>query len=84
MQANRKLQFGLQIRHIRKGIGYSQESLAALCGMDRTYIGGIERGERNVSLENILKIADALDVAPKYLFQNLTELNSEREQGNDA
>jgi transcriptional regulator with XRE-family HTH domain len=72
MQDSRKLQFGLHIRRIRKQKGYSQERLADLCQMDRTYIGGIERGERNVSLENILKIADALEILPFQLFHNLS------------
>jgi transcriptional regulator with XRE-family HTH domain len=77
MQLNRKLQFGLHIRQIRKQMGYSQEKLADICGMDRTYIGGIERGERNVSLENILKIADAFEVSPERLFQNLASKESD-------
>lgn len=52
--------FGQRVRALRKEQGYSQESLGAACQLDRTYIGGIERGERNVSLENIKAIADTL------------------------
>lgn len=54
--------FGQRVRALRKEQGYSQESLGAACQLDRTYIGGIERGERNVSLENIKAIADTLGI----------------------
>lgn len=60
--------FGHGIRAIRSRRGVSQESLALQCGLDRTYISGIERGIRNPSLTNILKIATALDVPPSDLF----------------
>lgn len=60
--------FGNKIREIRKEKGISQESLAGLADLDRTYIGGIERGIRNPSLKNIGKIAKALKVKPKDLF----------------
>lgn len=52
--------FGARVRRLRTEAGYSQEGFAELCGLDRTYIGGIERGERNVSLRNIELIARAL------------------------
>lgn len=48
--------------------GISQEAFAASCGLHRTYIGGIERGERNVSFANLLRIADALGVRPAELL----------------
>lgn len=51
-----------QMRVVRLSAGLSQEALAHLAGLDRTYIGGIERSERNVSIDNIEKIADALKV----------------------
>jgi transcriptional regulator with XRE-family HTH domain len=60
--------FGNKIREIRKQQGVSQEGLADLADLDRTYIGGIERGIRNPSLKNIGKIAKALKVKPKNLF----------------
>ena len=71
---NRKnilIKFGQRIRKIRQEKKISQEKLAFKAEMDRTYIGGIERGERNVSLINIIKIAKALEVAPKELFEFL-------------
>lgn len=60
--------FGRRARELRKGRGYSQEGFAAASGLDRSYYGGIERGERNVSLENIAAIARALDVPIRELF----------------
>ncbi len=59
---------GLAIRQLRRASGISQEAFAASCGLHRTYIGGIERGERNVSFANLLRIADALDVRPSQLL----------------
>jgi transcriptional regulator with XRE-family HTH domain len=60
--------FGGAVRGIRKQQGVSQASLALKCGLDRTYISGIERGARNPSLTNIFKIAAALDTSPAELF----------------
>ena len=67
MQDPRKL-FGNKVREARNLLGLSQEELADLCGLDRTYIGGVERGERNISLINIIKIANALKVNPSDLL----------------
>jgi transcriptional regulator with XRE-family HTH domain len=64
-------EFGQRIRAIRDRRGVSQEGLAARCGLDRTYVSGIERGTRNPSLTNILKIAAALEVDPSVLFAEL-------------
>jgi len=55
--------FAQNVRARRKARGLSQEELADVCGLHRTYIGSIERAERNVSLDNIEKIAGALDSA---------------------
>lgn len=60
--------FGENLRRIRTEKNISQENLAFLSGMDRTYVSGIERGKRNVSLVNINKIALALNVEIKELF----------------
>jgi len=64
-------QFGERVRTLRKARGFSQEAFAARCGLDRTYIGGIERGERNVALRNIAVIAVALDVSISELLDEL-------------
>lgn len=63
-----KTQFGARLRQLRKARGLSQESLALICNLDRTYIGGVERGERNISLVNIHKIAGALKIAARDLL----------------
>ena len=55
--------FGCKIRDLRTAQGMSQELLAQKSGLHRTYIGGIERGERNVSLVNIEKLAKALNLS---------------------
>ena len=71
--------FGRKVRDLRKAKGFSsQEAFAAHCGLDRTYIGGIERGERNVALRNIAVIARALGVTISELMQGL---ESERGDG---
>jgi transcriptional regulator with XRE-family HTH domain len=63
-----KREFGSRLRKLRKQKGVSQEGLALACGLDRSYIGGVERGERNVSLLNIHRIATALGISPSELF----------------
>ena len=65
---NIKKNFGARLRTIRTTKGLSQDTLALTCGLDRTYIGGVERGERNISLINICKIADALGVSPRKFW----------------
>lgn len=56
------VRFGTRVREFRRRAGLSQEEFASRCGLDRTYIGGIERGERNVSLRNIEVIANAFGI----------------------
>ena len=63
--------FGEKIRKIRMERGLSQEKLAFLSGLHRTYVGAIERGERNVSFKNIEKIAKTLKVDLEELFRDL-------------
>ncbi|MFC1561284.1 helix-turn-helix domain-containing protein [Candidatus Latescibacterota bacterium] len=60
--------FGDRIRSLRKEKSISQEKLAELADLHRTYIGAVERGERNISLINIKKIADALDISISQLM----------------
>jgi transcriptional regulator with XRE-family HTH domain len=65
------VRFGVRVRELRQATGLSQEAFAESCGLDRTYISGIERGKRNVSLENLNVIAKALDVTLSRLFEGL-------------
>jgi transcriptional regulator with XRE-family HTH domain len=60
--------FGERVRKLRQSQGLSQEELAFKAGVHRTYLGGIERGERNLALKNIVSIARALDVPLSELF----------------
>jgi len=60
--------FGERIRNLRQGLGISQEELANRAGLHRTYIGAIERGEKNLSLRNIEKLANALQIEIMDLF----------------
>jgi transcriptional regulator with XRE-family HTH domain len=62
-------QFGETLRAYRQQAGISQEKLAAEAGLDRTYVGGAERGERNVSLVNIARLAAALGIRPSELLE---------------
>lgn len=59
---------GIKIKDLRIKSGLSQEKLAFACELDRTYIGSVERGERNISIINLNKIANALDVPPSELL----------------
>jgi len=63
-----KLAFGQRVRQLRIEKGYSQEAFALKCRLHRTYIGAVERGERNISLMNIYRIAIALGVSVRELF----------------
>jgi transcriptional regulator with XRE-family HTH domain len=63
--------FGARVRELRKGIGLSQEAFADRCGLDRTYVGGIERGERNVAIRNIERIAKGLGLSIAELMSGL-------------
>ena len=60
--------FGQRVRELRIAAGLSQEELAERAGLHRTYIGGIERGERNVGVLNLLQLARALKVRPGELL----------------
>ena len=62
------IQLGRRIRKLREQAGISQENLGFLSGLHRTYVGAIERGERNPSVLSLKKIADALKVGVRDLF----------------
>jgi transcriptional regulator with XRE-family HTH domain len=59
--------FGFRVRQLRQAKGISQEELAEKAGLDRTYISSIERGKRNISLNNIKRLAKALKVSVRDL-----------------
>lgn len=61
--------FGSAVKQLRRERGLSQEQLALDSGLDRSYVGGIERGERNPSLANVFKLAYALDVQPSDIHK---------------
>jgi transcriptional regulator with XRE-family HTH domain len=63
--------FGAQVRFFRKTRGLTQVALAAACRLDPNYVGGIERGERNPSLENITRIAESLKVSVAQLVATI-------------
>ena len=65
-------QFGDRVREARRIRGFSQEVLAERSGLHRTYIGTVERGERNPALVNLIRIADALEVDVSSLVRGLT------------
>ena len=65
--------FGTNVRKYRKGLNLSQEKLAEICGLHRTYISDIERFQRSISLENVQKIANAVQVDTYILFMEETE-----------
>jgi transcriptional regulator with XRE-family HTH domain len=68
--------FGRVIRSHREALGLSQEELAARAGLHRTYIGSVERGERNISLKNIYLIAEALNTSAGRILSQVDALNS--------
>lgn len=70
------IKFGKRVRQERLKRGLSQEELASKAGVHRTYIGMIERGEKNITLRNIERIAEALDLEISGLFNNLNQLKN--------
>ena len=59
----------MAVRQSRSEMGLSQEALAADANMDRSYVGGIERGEHNITVMNVIKLADALKTKPSLLLE---------------
>lgn len=67
---NSKVKIGKRIKELRLLHGYSQEAFSYECGLDRTYIASIENGKRNVSIENIEKMAIAFQLSLKEFFNS--------------
>jgi transcriptional regulator with XRE-family HTH domain len=76
--ADLRTAFGRRVRALRKARGLSQEELAHRAGIHWTYLGGIERGERNPALLNIGRLARALDVAITELFDGVAPASRPR------
>lgn len=70
--------FGKNVRRYRKKAGLSQEGFAERCGLHRTYISDIERFQRSISLENIQRIADALNIETYKLFIETRENSDDK------
>ena len=68
MRNEKLVSFGQRVREIRKSKGLSQEGMAALAGVDRSYMGHIERGEKNITLTKIYQISEALGIEVADLF----------------
>lgn len=73
MQTDPRVLFGLKVIEARKARGWSQERLSFESGMARSYLGGVERGKRNISLLAIVKLAETLEVTPASLLEPLVE-----------
>ncbi len=71
MQIRPQVLFGKRLRELRLKLGMSQETLADASGLHRTYIGSVERGERNISLDNIVRRAHAMDTTPSSLLKDI-------------
>jgi transcriptional regulator with XRE-family HTH domain len=69
--ADPRISFGIHLRRLRLQKGLSQEKLAELAELHRNYVGGVERGERNIALLNIVALAHALRIKPAKLLESL-------------
>ena len=65
---------GIAVRRLRRDRGLSQEQLALESGLDRTYVGGVERGERNPTLESLRKLATGLGMRPSQVLSQAERL----------
>ncbi|HSW69782.1 MAG TPA: helix-turn-helix transcriptional regulator [Gammaproteobacteria bacterium] len=72
------IRIGKRIRELRKEKGFSQENFAHEVGLDRTYMGSVERGERNIAAINIIRIAKALKVEVGELFPSVRTLSTDQ------
>lgn len=66
---NARQRFAANLKEQRLAKGLSQEDLADLCGLHRTYVGSVERGERNISIDNMERLAQSLDVPLEKLIR---------------
>ena len=73
--------FGLAVRNFRQRAGLSQDALADIAGLHRTYVGSVERGERNVSLLNIHVIAGALQTTASELIRTAEQIRQQPNRG---
>jgi transcriptional regulator with XRE-family HTH domain len=69
MEGELQQRLGANLRSLRQKEGLSQEAFADLLGVHRTYMGGLERGERNVTLRTVERLADRLGISPDLLLQ---------------
>ena len=69
MSDDPKVPFGRRLAELRRAKGWSQETLALESGLARSYLGGVERGQRNIALVNICKLAETLGVRPSELMK---------------
>lgn len=65
-----RLKIGKRIKELRLTAGYTQESFSLACGLDRTYIASVENGKRNISIQNIEKISNALGLQLRAFFDS--------------
>jgi len=79
-KSNLVLLLSRNLRKLRIELNYSQEKLAEMCGYHRTYIGSIERGERNITLTTLEALSDALGVSPESLLLQ----NNNRKRGDNG
>lgn len=77
MKDSRLVAFGGQVRKIRKKKGISQEALADLAGIDRSYMGHIERGDQNITLTKTFQIVEALEISIGDLFVDIGSMKSQ-------
>src|SRR4051794_11155835 len=78
MDSDLSVRFGAAVRELRRTRGLSQEGLAALAGIDRAYMGGIERGQRNPTLSMIQRVAEGLEIPMSELFREIESTRRKR------